>query len=104
MTVVKASLRPQHEQRVRIGLESPIRDPRLTFEVRSDSPVTTYLVDDMGLEDYANCQTPNYYAGFKERCNHQAELTFPSFSRYHLIIVNKSPDQSAKIEYDIKAR
>lgn len=102
--MAKTSLKPKHERRIKIGIESPIRDPRLIFEVRADSPVTTYLVDDMGLEDYTNGQTPNYYAGFRDRCNHQAEVELPNFSRYHLIIVNKSPDNAAKIEYDIKAR
>lgn len=102
--VVRTSLKPKHERKIKIGLESPHREPKLIFEVRSDSPVTTYLVDDMGLEDYTRGQAPSYYAGFKDRCNHQAELTLPSFSRYHLIIVNKSPDSPAKIEYDIKAR
>ena len=102
--MVRVSLKPKHERKIKIGLESPGREPKLIFEVRSDNPVTTYLVDDMGLEDYANGQTPGYYAGFKDRRNHQAELTLPNFSRYHLIIVNKSPDNPAKIEYDIKAR
>jgi hypothetical protein len=72
--------------------------------VRANNPVTTYLVDDMGLEDYSNGQTPNYYAGFQDRRNHQAELTLPNFSRYHLIIVNKSSENQAEIEYDLKVR
>ena len=102
--MVKASLKPNHQRKIKIEIESPERDPTLIFEVRADNPVTTYLVDDMGLEDYANGQTPSYYAGFQDRRNHQAELTLPGFSRYHLIIINKSPDNPAKIEYNLKVR
>lgn len=79
-------------------------NPRVVFEVRADSPVTTYLVDDMGKEDYMGGHTPPYYAGFRDRCNHQAEIALPNFSRYHLLIVNGSQDNSVKIEYNIKAR
>lgn len=100
----KTSIKPGHERKIRIGLDSPGHDPRLTFEVRADNPVTTYLVDDMGLEDYSNGQTPNYYAGFRNRRNHQADLTLPNFSRYHLIIINKSSENQAEIEYDLKVR
>lgn len=78
------------------------RNPRVAFEVRSDRKVTTYLVDDMGLEDFLEGKSPKHYAGYSDRRNHQAELTLPNFSRYHLLIVNKSPDNPAKVEYDIK--
>ena len=100
--MVRVSLKPKHQRKIKISIEYAERDPKLLFEVRADHPVTTYLVDDMGLEDYGNGQTPSYYAGFKDRRNHLAELTLPGFSQYHLIIVNKSPDNPAKIEYTIK--
>ena len=78
------------------------RNPRVKFEVRANQKVTTYLVDDMGLEDFLDGKTPKHYAGFSDRRNHLAELTLPNFSRYHLLIVNESTDNPAKIEYDIK--
>ena len=78
------------------------KNPRVAFEVLADSKVTTYLVDDMGLEDFLEGKTPKHYAGFSDRHNHMAELSLPNFSRYHLLIVNKSPDNPARIEYDIK--
>ncbi len=102
--MVWASLKPKHQRTIGVEIESRPKDPRLIFEVRADSPVTTYLVDDMGLEDYLDGQTPSYYAGFKDRRNHQADLTLPDFRRYHLIIINKSEDRTAKIEYDLKVR
>ena len=102
--MIKTSIKPGHERKIRIGFDSPGRDPRLTFELRADNPVTTYLVDDMGLEDYSNGQTPSYYAGFNDRRNHQADLTLPNFSRYHLIIINNSPENQAEIEYDLRVR
>lgn len=73
------------------------------FEVRSDKRVTTYLVDDVGMEDFKGGETPEYYAGRENRRFHQANLTLPDYSRYYLIIRNESPNL-AKIEYDLRFR
>ena len=100
--MAKTSVKPNHTQKIEIGLESRRNDPRLIFEVRADIPITTYLVDDMGLEDFRAGATPNYYAGFKDRRSHQADLTLPNFRRYYLIMRNDSPERTAKIEYDIR--
>ena len=85
-----------------LKFEPGVPNPRVIFEVRSDSPVTTYLVDDMGLEDFKDGRTPNHYARFDDRRIHQANLTLPNFSRYHLIISNRSPEHYAKVEYDVR--
>ena len=98
----KISVKPNHTQKIEIGLELRRNDPRLIFEVRADVPITTYLVDDMGLEDFRAGKTPNYYAGFKDRRSHQADLTLPNFRRYYLIMRNDSPESTAKVEYDIR--
>lgn len=79
------------------------RNPKVAFEVRSDSRITTYLVDESGMEDFKEGDTPEYYAGRENRRIHQANLTLPDYSRYYLIIQNESPNP-AKIEYDLKFR
>ena len=91
-------------QFLEFGFRPLVADPRVTFQVWADGPVTTYLVDDMGLEDYVNGNPPNSFASFSNRRNHQAELTLPNFNRYHLVIANNSPDSPVRIEYDIKVR
>jgi hypothetical protein len=78
-------------------------DPWVIFQVRSDSPVTTYLVDDMGMEDFREGKAPESYAGYRDRRFHQADLPLPNYDRFHLIVSNKL-DQAAKIEYDLKYR
>ena len=74
----------------------------MAFELRSDRKVTTYLVDDMGLEDFLDGKIPEHYAGFSKRRNHIGEISLPNFSRYHLLVVNESPDHPAMIDYDVK--
>ena len=91
-------------QFLELGFRPLVTNPRVTFQVWADNPVTTYLVDDMGMEDYAGGNTPNSFAGFSNRRNHQAELTLPNFNRYYLVIANNSPDCPATIEYDLKVR
>ena len=74
------------------------------FEVRSDRKVTTYLVDDAGMEDFKEGEVPEYYVGRENRRFHQASLTLPEYSRYYLIIRNESSHDPARIEYDLKFR
>ena len=80
------------------------RNPRVVFEVSSNIPVTTYLVDDMGMEDFEDGRTPDYYAGFRNRRSHHADLFVSDFSRYYLLIQNKSLKDSARINYDLIVR
>ena len=87
-----------------LGFEPRSRRPKVLFEVRSDSKVSTYLVDDAGLEDFKEGEIPEFYAGRENRRYHQANLTLPDYSRYYLIIQNKSPNNQAQIEYDLKVR
>lgn len=100
--MVRASVEPNHTMRLGMELEIRPNDPRLIIEVKSDIPITTYLVDDMGLEDFREGKTPDYYAGFSDRRNHQADLTLPSFKRYHLLMLNKSEDRTAKVDYEVR--
>ena len=83
-------------------LEARENAPRVVFEVRADIPITTYLVDDMGLEDFRAGKTPEYYFGFSDRRSHQADLTLPNFRRYYLLMMNKSEDKTAKVEFDVR--
>ncbi len=98
----RTSIKPNQTRQIEMELEPRRNDPRLIFEVKSDIPITTYLVDDMGLEDFGQGKTPEYYAGFRDRRSHQADLTLPNFRRYYLIMMNKSEDRTAKIEYNVR--
>ena len=80
------------------------RNPRVVFEVTSNIPVTTYLVDDMGMEDFEDGLIPDYYAGYQDRRRHQADLFLSDFSRYYLLIENMSADDWARVRYDLKVR
>ena len=80
-------------------------DPRVVFEVESDIPVSTLLVNDMGKEDYRDGYIPagcDKFAGFNKRRFHQADVDLPNYHRYHLLVVNDSPKSSARIEYRIR--
>lgn len=96
------SLKPN--QALILEFEPRRRNPQVLFEVRSDRRVTTYLVDDAGMEDFKEGETPEYYVGRENRRFHQANLTLPNYSRYYLIIRNESPQDPAKIEYDLRIR
>ena len=92
------------EQALILEFEPRSRSPRVLFEVRSDRKVTTYLVDDEGLEDFKEGEVPKYYVGRKNRRFHQASLSLPNYSRFHLIIRNESSDDLARVEYDLQYR
>ena len=96
------SLKPN--QSLILEFEPRRRNPKVLFEVRADQRVNTYLVDDAGMEDFKEGETPEYYVGRQNRRFHQANLTLPEYSRYYLIIQNQSPDSPARIEYDLKYR
>lgn len=96
------SLKPR--QALIVEFEPRGRNPRVLYEVRADKRVATYLVDDAGMEDFKEGETPEYYAGRENRRFHQANLTLPEYSRYYLIIQNQSSEEPARIEYTIKVR
>lgn len=80
------------------------KNPHILFEVRSDRKVSTYLVDDAGMEDFKEGEIPEYYVGRENRRYHQANMTLPDYSRYYLIIKNESSKNPARIEYDLRVR
>ncbi len=96
------SLKPK--QALILEFEPRRRNTQVLFEVRADRRVATYLVDDAGMEDFKEGETPEYYVGRENRRFHQANLTLPDYSRYYLIIQNQSPDKPARIEYNLKVR
>ena len=99
----KKRLRPNEV--LMLEFEPTTWDPRVVFEVESDIPVTTLLVNDMGKEDYMDGYIPtrqDKFAGFKKRRFHQADVDLPNYSRYHLLVANDSRNSSARIEYSIK--
>ena len=102
MTANRTSLNPKQTCRLTMELEARQNDPRMIFEVSSDIPITTYLVDDMGLEDFRAGKTPQYYFAFSDRRNHQADMTLPNFRRYYLLMMNESDDETAKVAFDVR--
>ena len=79
------------------------KNQHVVYEVSSSGPVNTYLVDDMGHEDFMDGKTPSAYSCFKNRRNHQDDMVLPKFSRFHLIIDNKC-DEQVNLSYVIRVR
>ena len=79
-----------------------VNNLRAVLEVEAEGPVTTYLLDDMGLEDFKAGKAPKAYVKFDNRRFHQAELNLPDFSRYYLVIENGSAEEAIKVKYNFR--
>ena len=76
---------------------------RVLLELHAKSPLTSYVFDDAGLEDFKQGQPSEPYFVRKDRRSHQADLNLPGFGQYYLVVVNQN-DQPVEFRYDIKAR
>jgi hypothetical protein len=69
----------------------------IEYHVEAEHPVTTFVLDDEGLEEFTRAvRIRSYYGGFTNRRRHDEEVHFPFRSGYwYLVIVNERHQPTA---------
>lgn len=85
-----------------LSFETP-RSRSIYFVVKSDVPVSTYIVDDVGLEDFENGDSVPSYGGATRRRNHKGTVMLSGLMKgdpWYLVIHNHN-DVTAHIRYEV---
>lgn len=93
---------PVHQDQDLVVSYTVPRRGLVEFRVYAEAPVTTFVVDDAGLEDLANGEeeVPSY-GGFHRRRIHHQELRLPFRGAWHLVIRNDGP-ATIEVEYEVR--
>lgn len=79
------------------------RRGRVEFMVESNVPVTTFVVDEDGLQEFEEGEEVSAWGGFHNRRLHQDKLTLPFRGNWWLLIVNESR-RNAAVHYEVYYR
>jgi hypothetical protein len=94
-TTIKADQYIQLEYRVP-------RNGWIEFEIDANGPVTSYVLDKVGLNDFAEGITDfHYYGGFARRDYHQQKLYLPFNGSWFLVISNRSRTYDVRVRYEV---
>lgn len=87
-----------------IVVTSPVpRGRRVWYHVESDGvPVTTYLVDDIGLQEFYDVHTNRIgsYGGFSRRYVHDEDVLLRFSGQWHLVVMNENDEETATVGYE----
>lgn len=61
---------------------------RIRYEVESEYPTTTYVLDQANLMAFRAGQKFTYFGGFQSTNQHRQELTLPWRGMWYLVMVN----------------
>jgi hypothetical protein len=81
------------------------RGRRIEYEVESDKPVTTYVLDEEGLDQFYNGRAEyitSYYGGFSGRRKHYQQLKLPFKGDWYLVIKNDQ-DKAVAVHYEVSS-
>jgi len=96
-------IKPNSHLKLRYSL--PLRKRRVEYEVEANRPVTTFVLDDDGLEEYnkRGSDVYSYYGGFSHRRVHREKVDFPpSFQGpWYLVIQNDSEKEPVAVRYEV---
>jgi hypothetical protein len=76
----------------------------IEFEVEAERPVTTWVLDQEGLQQFANKrahEVTSYFGGFARRYNHHQELRLPFTGWWYLVIENLDTSKSVAVHYEV---
>jgi hypothetical protein len=76
------------------------RKRRIEFDVEGDDPVTTYVVDQDGLDQFYAGEDIDAFGGFHRRRKHNDEVTIPPNTPWYLVIMNEEQHPVA-VSYDV---
>jgi hypothetical protein len=78
---------------------------RIEYEVEASVPVTTFVLDEEGLQEYnkKGSDVYSYYGGFPHRRVHKEKVDLPSDfdSSWYLVIQNDSTKDPVAVRYDV---
>jgi hypothetical protein len=83
------------------------RKRRIEYEVEASHPVTTFVLDEEGLQEYnrRGSDVYSYYGGFSHRRVHREKVDLPSDfdGPWFLIIQNDNAKEPVAVRYEVFA-
>jgi hypothetical protein len=61
---------------------------KIRFDVDSELPTTTLVLDDTGLVAFRSGKPPQSYGGFANATKHKQEITLPFRGMWYMVVVN----------------
>lgn len=94
------TVKPGEDVRIRYPVP---RNGLIEYEVEGDRPVTTFIFDKAGLEEFLHDKEyiTSYYGGFPDRRYHNQEIRLPFRGWWWLVILNDDEDKSAAVHYEV---
>lgn len=74
---------------------------RIKFEVESERPTTTMVLDMAGLEAFRAGRHPKMYGGLTEQTQHKQELVLPFSGDWYLLIINYDRARATAVHYTV---
>src|SRR5690242_936267 len=79
------------------------RKRRIAFNVEANDPVTTYIVDKDGLDQFYAGEDIEAFGGFHRRRTHyDDDVRIPPNKPWYLVIMNKE-DHPVAVSYDVSS-
>jgi hypothetical protein len=96
------AIKPNKHLRLRYRVP---RKHRIEYRVEASLPVTTFVLDEDGLEEYnkKGSDVYSYYGGFSHRKHHAEKVDIPFDGFWYLIIQNDSDTVPVAITYEVLA-
>ena len=76
------------------------RKRHIEFDVEGNDPVTAYVMDKDGLDQFYAGEDMDVFYGFRRRRKHNDEVTIPSNTPWYLVIMNEE-DHPVAVSYDV---
>jgi hypothetical protein len=79
------------------------RNRWVEYEVEADRPVSTFILDETGLQEFMKkgADVYSYYGGFHRRRNHHQELRLPFKGDWYLVIENEDDKEPVAVHYEV---
>jgi hypothetical protein len=76
------------------------RKRRIEFDVEANDPVTAYVIDKDGLDQFYAGKDMDVFYGLRRRRKHNDEVMIPPNTPWYLVIVNED-DRPVAVSYDV---
>ncbi len=93
------------DKHLRVKYRVPSRGS-IDYYVEADRPVTTFIVDKAGLEEFYDKGTEevtSYYGGFPHRKVHDEQIRLPFKGDLYLLIINDDDKNPVAVFYSVDA-
>jgi hypothetical protein len=95
-----AAIKPGKFLQVRYSVP---RNRWIEYSVEADRPVSTFILDEAGLQEFMKKggDVYSYYGGFHRRRSHHQELRLPFKGDWYLVIENEDDKEPAAVHYEV---